>query len=762
MKDKKQLTLAFLSDVFNYGYTTTLWQGIIDTTHKMGFNCVSFSCPPQILKDQRLMYPFKLLEIINKGAADGIILSGGVLGNLLGSEGIKDVILSKITIPVINIGIELPGIPSLMADNYTGMFAVVEHLIVDHGLKNIAFIRGPADHSEETERFNAYRDCLEKHKIPFKEDYVSGHNDWGMSGRSKSAIKNFFDIKKLPIEALVTANDNLATSSMDELKSRGLKVPEDIRVTGFDNTYYTSLQCFNLTTCENPAYLMGCKSVELLDSLLKGDKLEDVYKFPATIIIRNSCGCSHFDASKISVISNSFKELKTGNTEEKIRIIARHLKKDLHISSKSYSNQEYIIEQMSSAFMKDMEFNENNLPAVIEDIISRYIKNSGEFSIIRNILSSIISIYHSLYPDVDDMLKIKEISDKATTKINEMLEMNLIDLNETLVTKSRSLDLIVYEIYSTLDLFRILDMFEHRLPSIGIQSCYFSLLDMVDSDYLRLLMAFNESETFVLPEEGEKYIATELIPDKYLNKDKPFSLLIESLIVNNEEKGFIIFDSKTIEDFTFYHVNIQISTSLQSALLIKKLRQTMGGIIYVMVQTIESRDPYTAGHQKQVADLARCIAQEMHLPAEKIEGIRIAASIHDIGKISIPAEILSKPSLLSEPEFNLIKTHAKSGFEILKNIDFLWPVAEIVYQHHEKINGSGYPRGLTGDKMLIEAKILAVADVVEAMSSHRPYRPALGVEKALNEIEKNKGILFDANVVDACVYLFREKGFQFK
>jgi HD-GYP domain-containing protein (c-di-GMP phosphodiesterase class II) len=179
-----------------------------------------------------------------------------------------------------------------------------------------------------------------------------------------------------------------------------------------------------------------------------------------------------------------------------------------------------------------------------------------------------------------------------------------------------------------------------------------------------------------------------------------------------------------------------------------------------MVSAVEARDPYTAGHQTRSANLAHGIATEMGLPQEKIEGIRIAGSIHDIGNLSIPAEILSKPSKLTNIEFSLIKEHTMKGYEILKDVEFPWPLAEIVYQHHERMDGSGYPRNLKGDDIMIEARILSVADVVEAMASHRPYRASLGIHAALDEIEKNRGILYDMNVVDACLRLFREKGFQ--
>ncbi len=194
---------------------------------------------------------------------------------------------------------------------------------------------------------------------------------------------------------------------------------------------------------------------------------------------------------------------------------------------------------------------------------------------------------------------------------------------------------------------------------------------------------------------------------------------------------------------------------------IERLRRSLGSTINAMATIVETRDPYTAGHQRRVADLARSIAAEMKLTSEQINGIRMASKIHDIGKISIPSEILAKPTKLTELEFNLIKTHSQSGYDILKDIDFFWPVAQIILQHHERINGSGYPNGLKGDQILLESQILAIADVVEAISSHRPYRPAFGINIALDEITKNKGILYNPAAVDACLRLFRERNYKF-
>lgn len=193
-----------------------------------------------------------------------------------------------------------------------------------------------------------------------------------------------------------------------------------------------------------------------------------------------------------------------------------------------------------------------------------------------------------------------------------------------------------------------------------------------------------------------------------------------------------------------------------------QLQQTLIQTIEAMALTVEKRDPYTAGHEARVAELAVAIGQEMQLPQTQLEGIRLGAMIHDLGKIYIPAEILNRPGKLSAMEKGLIKTHPEVGYDIVRNIDFIWPVKEMVLQHHERMDGSGYPSGLKGEQIVIEARIIAVADVVEAMSSHRPYRPALGIVHALDEIRSGSGTHYDPAVVNACLYLFERSEFTFR
>ena len=204
-----------------------------------------------------------------------------------------------------------------------------------------------------------------------------------------------------------------------------------------------------------------------------------------------------------------------------------------------------------------------------------------------------------------------------------------------------------------------------------------------------------------------------------------------------------------------------VAQSLDNVQLYHSLQTASEGIIHAMASAIETRDPYTAGHQLRVSNLAAAIAEGLNILDNQVECIRLAGMIHDLGKISVPAEILSKPGRINDVEYNLIKLHPKVGFNILKDIELPWPIATIILQHHERIDGTGYPDGMNGEAMLIESRIIAVADVVEAMASHRPYRPALGIKRALDTISEGRGGFYDPDVVDVCLSLFHKGDFEF-
>jgi len=205
------------------------------------------------------------------------------------------------------------------------------------------------------------------------------------------------------------------------------------------------------------------------------------------------------------------------------------------------------------------------------------------------------------------------------------------------------------------------------------------------------------------------------------------------------------------------HLNRSLE-ELQSSY--ERTRMILEGTVLAMSRIVESRDPYTAGHEQQVARIACVISEKMLLPADRVDAIRVAGQLHDIGKIAVPSEILTKPGRLSPLEMEMVKTHCQNAYDILKAIEFPYPVAKIILQHHERMDGSGYPQGLKGEDILLEARIIACADVIEAISSHRPYRPAMDIDTAMKEITDHRGILYDANVVDACLDIYRTQGRQ--
>jgi len=208
-----------------------------------------------------------------------------------------------------------------------------------------------------------------------------------------------------------------------------------------------------------------------------------------------------------------------------------------------------------------------------------------------------------------------------------------------------------------------------------------------------------------------------------------------------------------IEQYKLIHAEREMHT-------LEKFKEAMDGIIMAFSTIVEARDPYTAGHQRRVARLSVEIAKVMQLDEDQIATIHLSAMLHDIGKIYVPADFLSKPGKLSEAEFSVIWAHPQIGRDILKSVDFVWPISSIVWKHHERLDGGGYPQGLQGDEIDLEARIISVADVVEAMASHRPYRASLGMERALNEVEANRGTRFDPDAVDTCLKLIREDGFE--
>ena len=272
----------------------------------------------------------------------------------------------------------------------------------------------------------------------------------------------------------------------------------------------------------------------------------------------------------------------------------------------------------------------------------------------------------------------------------------------------------------------------------------------------------------VLLIKGKKYVAGLLPRDRQILKNSGIEILVP-LKNNNRLSGILLLAGNSRKPNSLKERQLLPTASAEMLVDIEsvkrkhsELHKTIEGVINVVSRVVSSRDPYTASHQRRVAQLARVIAGEIGLSDWQVTGIYVTGLLHDVGKVSVPSEILAKPGKINSSEFNIIKNHCRVGYDILQKIDFPWPVTRVVLQHHERLDGSGYPAGLSGDDIIPEARILAVADVVEAMSSHRPYRPALGLDNALEEIKRGSGTLYDSDVVAACLRLLggNEIGFN--
>jgi PAS domain S-box-containing protein len=296
-----------------------------------------------------------------------------------------------------------------------------------------------------------------------------------------------------------------------------------------------------------------------------------------------------------------------------------------------------------------------------------------------------------------------------------------------------------------------------RMNETGLSWLGYARNELVDRMHITDVMAAESRALFERSFAGFKergYLRG--LEFTFVRKDgTTFPGLVNATAISDAQGGYVRSLSTVVD------ISEQVAAREEVRRTADRLRRTVEGTILAMSNVVEARDPYTAGHERRVSELAVAIGREMAMADDDLEGLRLGALIHDIGKIAVPAEILAKPGPLSDVEFTLVEQHSPRGFDILQSIDFAWPIADMVLQHHERLDGSGYPRGLSGDQILPQARILAVADVVEAMSSHRPYRPALGMEAALAEVNAHAGEKYDSAVTDACSAIVKSGAFTF-
>ncbi len=771
-----RITAGFFVDWLDDSYQQSIVNGMTAKALELDINLLIYDggairSPRKFESNRNIIYEFA------KQNLDGLIILSGAVGHFVDHSITEDFCRKYMPLPVLSISYEIKKIPSLFTDNRHGIREIVLHFVKEHKAEKIAFIAGPESSLDSEERLAAYLETLKECGI-YSDPSLIVHGEFTYSSGVKAAA-TLLDERNAEFSAIIAANDDMALGAMEALKDRGFKIPDDIAVGGFDNNALSKQSFPPLTTVDQSFSDLGSKSVELIALMIRGKKLPPRTNIPARLIIRESCGCFSREVTGVELKTGTGKKTPGGilsdtgmvlslniHNKEGIPISARHsLEKG---SSLLKGIHDYLDGKISSKKLL-LLWNEMNKG---ESLPENY------FTIANMILNE---IRRSVYPYTSNS---SELQKKAE---NFFHQLRIIIGERSNAEEKKKIRNIVQEFWTLHDLNEeMLDIFDipkmtqvlaKILPQLGIPSSFITRFE----DNLkksRIVFGYNNENIITTSGRREIFSSENLLPEGLFPADRRYTYVIEDLC-HHDQLGVAFFEMGPQNGRIYGELRRVISTRLHGAILsgqlqaqevylkaqthqLEELRKVMGGVIQTLSITVEARDPYTAGHQRRVADLARSIASEMHLPKDTIEGIRLSSIVHDLGKIYVPAEILTKPGKLLPEEFNLIKVHPQVAYDILKTIDFPWPIAEIVYQHHERINGSGYPQGLTGDKIKLEARIIAVADVVEAMASHRPYRPAIGISEALNEIRKNKGILYDADAADACINVFENKGFKFK
>ncbi|MBN1412307.1 MAG: substrate-binding domain-containing protein [Spirochaetales bacterium] len=776
-----RLTIGVLIDSLHTEYHANLTNSIDDEARARNVNLLFFvggrlSSTNRYETQRNILY-----EIINKNNVDGLIIFSPALNFFVGHD--KFIEFCKIykSIPIVSIAYEMEGAVSIINDNANGVMKAVKHLVEVHNKKRIVFIKGLDTYPDAEERYESYVDSLTYYNIPMDPELVL--NGEFSDQTSRREIKKLIQQKKTDFDAIVAANDYMAIGAMEELNFNGFKVPQDISVIGYDDMYSSRFLNPSLSTVNQSLEEQGKQAVIAVINQIKGIRQPEKIIIEPHLILRESCGCTYKFADDIAVNYSSLakKPFKTAFSDNYNDLFKKIGDKIGNLFQVKDMNTNSILHKLLVEFEKDLlESDNNGFINILNELIGLVIINNEKISKCHTIISEFRKNVLPLISDRKLMIKAEDLFHQARLIVYEKstnaqtpvffhlfhVNRDFLDLNDELIINKQSLTQIITVVS------KILEMFE-------IDICFLSLFVQdvdINKSKSRLLFGINKSGGNKKIKQRTIFQTNKLMPTNIKNGLGRHSLVIEYFNYSEKPIGFIIFEMKQNYGEIYPDLRRKIGSAIEEALLYKKvksqttkltnnlnyIRQVMAGFIKTLEITVEKRDPYTAGHQRRVADLARAIATHMNFSSVFIETVRMAGIVHDLGKIYIPSEILNKPGKLHQMEFNLIKMHPQVAYDILKEIDFPWPIAKIVLQHHEKIDGSGYPMGLKGDDITIEARILTVADVVEAMASHRPYRPALGIQLALDEIAEKKGFLYDTDVVNACLELFNTIGFKFK
>lgn len=786
---EKRRSIGVLTDWFNSQCHASIIHGAFACAREKGVDIFCFEGGAinsnRDYEAQRNM----IYDYVGEENVDGLVVLSAIIGHFSTREQVAEFCRKFGDLPLVSVTMELEGIPTIMADNASGLQELLEHLIKKHEYKKFAFISGPEDNQDSMERLATFRDTLEKHGLVFNPGLVVA-GDFTLEGGEAAVRRLLAENAVEEIDVIVAANDNMALGALKELRERGIPVPEEISVVGFDDLEEGGYSSPTLTTVNQPLYEQGWLAVETLLALLDGREVPPKIVVPTKPVFRESCGC--FSEAVITagegVNPNGNKGCATTVAPGKEGSNPEAAAGLLGSTAASQGGKKELKEELAQLLVV---LEEQGIPAdnrsflqKISTLLQEALWADEDLLSWQTLLSRLRrqllanGIDHGVYLEVENLYHQLRVMIAEKAALKERIKYR------QLIHTEEALDRLRMEILLASELNWLINILAERLPELGITSCYISEFcgDRTgDGNELRLLLGYNAQERIrIEPERPVVFSARELLPPSAKISGKPHAFIVVPLWFEQTPYGIALFEYASPDSALHTSLPRMLHNALQGVFMAKRLksqemelviqrehlrslnemRRIIEGFIETISLAVEKRDPYTAGHQKRVAHLAWAIAKEMGLPAEEVEAVRMAGMVHDLGKIFVPAEILNKPGRLHELEFSLIKTHPQMGYEILQGVDFPWPLADIVRQHHERLDGSGYPSGMKDEEILPAAKILAVADVVEAMASHRPYRPALSIGEALAEIEKNRGVLYEPEAVDACLRLFAS-GYRF-
>lgn len=783
-------TIGMLIDWIDNQYQFDLLFGIAELAREKDVNLLFFEGGVISDKNETLN---KVYDLVGQNNVDGLIILSASIGRFLSQDILIKFCNQYQPLPTVIVGLQVPGLPSILVDN-NGIRELVRHLIQVHGYRRFAFIKGAESSLDTIQRFDAFLKTLAEYHVPVDLNRVVQGDYTYHSGAE--AVRELLDVRKADFDAVVACNDDMALGALSELAARGIKVPGEVAVVGFDNLDPGRCSSPSLTTIGYSVYELGWRAAEILLDLLVHKEVPLLEVIPTKTVIRESCGCHSpfmerilFPEPKSPVPWLGSNQNLNAAPLSSLIIHQETITAEICTEVQAlFSNihridiPKIIIQLCNALYLELNEGQSGIFDTTWNEILDFGLRIYKDVSVWQMAISLFRRHLLPYFPDRRILIAVEDILHRARIMVDaKALELESYEHQTTIQIKN-SLNSLSEKLLFTLDESKSMNALTDALSGLGIRSCYLVLFEGQKQQKSRLVLAYDE--------HGRKDKAGSItfpshifLPDHVLSHDRRFTMLVGALNFTRPLLGFVVFEMGPREGKIYLELRRIISSILQINLFLKKIqeqadhlraqkedlinnlaesRKVMSGFIDAIALTVETRDPYTAGHQQRVANLAAAIAVEMKLTPERIEGIRMAATIHDLGKIYVPAEILNKPSQLNELEFSFIKLHPEVGYNILKDIDFPWPIAQIILQHHEKMDGSGYPYGLNGRDINLEARILAVADAVEAMVSHRPYRAALGLDKALEEIEAKQGLFYDAKVVGECIKLFRNKGFRFE